>query len=81
MAAPARGRLLLIAHGERYHAPVAGLSRIDATLGQTPFAGGPVGRMAERDGTNPILYLETRRNGVPFDPPPWLAALEREAPG
>ena len=37
--------------------------------------------MAERDGTAPILYLETRRNGVPFDPPPWLAALQREAPG
>ena len=78
---PRGGRLLPIAHGERYHAPVAGLSRIDATLGQTPLAGGPVGRMAERDGTNAILYLELRRNGVPFDPPPWLAALEREAPG
>lgn len=37
--------------------------------------------MAKRDSTNPILYLETRRNGVPFDPPPWLAALQREAPG
>lgn len=37
--------------------------------------------MAERDGADAILYLKTRRNGVPFDPLPWLAALEREAPG
>ena len=75
------GRLLIIAHGEGYHTLVAGLSRIDVTVGQLLLAGEPLGRMAEQSITNPVLYVEMRRKGAPFDPLPWLAALEREVSG
>ena len=75
------GQLLIIAHGGGYHTLVAGLSRIDVTVGQMLLAGEPVGRMAGESGKNPILYVEMRRNGAPFDPLPWLAALEHEVSG
>jgi septal ring factor EnvC (AmiA/AmiB activator) len=75
------GQLLIIAHGGGYHTLVAGLSRVDVTVGQMLLSGEPVGRMAGENGTNPILYIEMRRNGAPFDPIPWLAALEHEVSG
>ena len=75
------GQLLIIAHGGGYHTLVAGLSRVDVTVGQMLLSGEPVGRMAGENGKNPILYIEMRRNGAPFDPIPWLAALEHEVSG
>lgn len=68
------GELLIIEHGEGYHSLLAGLSRIDSTIGQWVVAGEPVGIMGRSDTRKPILYVELRRNGQPINPLPWLAA-------
>lgn len=75
------GQLLIISHGEGYHSLIAGMSRIDGVVGQWLLAGEPIGRMGEYDGTAPVLYVELRRNGVPINPLPWLAANDRKASG
>ncbi|MBH62494.1 MAG: hypothetical protein CL569_08595 [Alphaproteobacteria bacterium] len=75
------GQLLIISHGEGYHSLIAGMSRIDGAVGQWLLAGEPIGRMGKNDGTAPVLYVELRRNGVPINPLPWLAANERKVSG
>lgn len=75
------GQLLIIEHGEGYHTLLAGLSRIDGTVGQWLLAGEPVGQMAEESDRKPTLYVEMRHNGEPINPLPWLAASDRRVSG
>jgi septal ring factor EnvC (AmiA/AmiB activator) len=67
----AYGLLLIIEHSEGYHTLLAGLGRVDRTVGQRVLAGEPVGAM-DGDG-EPSLYVELRRDGQPMNPLPWLA--------
>lgn len=71
------GLLLIIEHSEGYHTLLAGMTRIDATVGQKLAAGEPVGTMGE-DEAKPALYLELRRQGQPVNPQPWLTAQKRK---
>jgi len=66
------GQLLIIGHGDGYHTLLAGMNKIDATVGQSLFAGEPVGSMSGSE-KNPMLYIELRRDGQPVNPEPWLA--------
>jgi septal ring factor EnvC (AmiA/AmiB activator) len=75
------GLLLIIDHGEGYHTLLAGLSRIDGTVGQWLLAGEPIGQMGAGSGGKPNLYVELRRHGEPLNPLPWLAANERRVSG
>ena len=75
------GQLLIIEHGEGYHSLLAGLDRIDNTIGQMVSAGEPVGIMGKPKGQKPTLYVELRRNGQPINPLPWLAARKGEVSG
>ena len=75
------GRLLIIEHGEGYHSLLAGLGRIDATLGQSVVAGEPVGVMESANGDTAELYVEFRRKGQPINPLPWLAAQKGKVSG
>ncbi len=83
----AYGQLLIIAHGEGYYTLLAGMKRIDGSVGQTFLAGEPVGVMgnatkavggATNASTAPELYVEIRRGGEPVDPVPWLQAANRK---
>ena len=73
------GRILIIEHGDGYHTLLAGLARVDLSVGTHVLAGEPVGAMAS--DTAPELYLELRHNGDPIDPLPWFAGLTEKAKG
>ena len=65
------GELLIIEHGDGYHTLLAGIGRLDTSVGQSLLAGEPVGIMVAE--SNPTLYIELRRNGQPINPAAWLA--------
>ena len=68
------GQLLIIQYGAEYHFLLAGLSRIDAAVGDHVLAGEPVGWIDASKDAQPTLYMELRRDGRPVNPLPWLAA-------
>jgi murein hydrolase activator len=74
------GRILIIGHGDGYHSLVAGLDRIDSSVGQWLVAGEPIGRMSA-DEARPRLYLELRHDGQPINPLPWLATRDAKVKG
>jgi septal ring factor EnvC (AmiA/AmiB activator) len=81
------GQLLIINAGGGYHILLAGMESITVDLGQRVVAGEPVAVMGTgpktsstpaSDFSEPILYVEFRKNGVSIDPAPWWAATEDE---
>jgi len=82
------GQLLIINAGGGYHILLAGMSRIDVSLGQFVLAGEPVAEMgntaSENQGKNssrPVLYVEFRKDGRPIDPDPWWAQASEKVQG
>ena len=80
------GLLLIIAHGPEYHTLLAGMTRLDAEVGQWVLKGEPIGQMAtDPDKTKTTgavagqnLYVELRRMGKPINPLPWIVARDRK---
>jgi septal ring factor EnvC (AmiA/AmiB activator) len=82
---------LIINAGDGYHVLLAGMDRIDVQLGQFVLAGEPVAVMASQrlasagavnvGITQPVLYIEFRKNGASIDPAPWWAASRIEKVG
>jgi septal ring factor EnvC (AmiA/AmiB activator) len=82
------GQLLIVNAGGGYHILLAGLSQIDAQLGQFVLAGEPVGVMsaAAKSATHaqdnaPVLYIEFRKDQRPVDPDPWWTDGSRKVQG
>jgi septal ring factor EnvC (AmiA/AmiB activator) len=75
-AAPFRsyGLLLIVDCGGGYHFVLAGLDRLDVSVGRQLLAGEPVGLLGRGEGGTTTLYVELRRNGKPVDPRSFLAA-------
>jgi septal ring factor EnvC (AmiA/AmiB activator) len=81
------GQLLILNAGNGYHILLAGMERISVDLGQFVLTGEPVAMMGSGShiaailatgSSQPVLYIEFRKDGVPVDPGPWWAAGERE---
>jgi murein hydrolase activator len=79
------GQLLILNAGGGYHVLLAGMERISVDLGQFVVTGEPVAVMgdgaqsavAKAGGVSqPVLYVEFRKDGVPVDPGPWWAVNE-----
>lgn len=64
------GQLVIIEHGDGYHTLLAGVGRLDTSVGQSLLAGEPVGIMVAQ--SKPTLYIELRKNGQPINPAGWL---------
>lgn len=81
------GQLLILNAGGGYHILIAGMERISVNIGQFVLAGEPIAvmgstsRMASvlaANASQPVLYIEFRKDGTPIDPGPWWAANEGE---
>ena len=81
------GQLLILNVGGGYHVLLAGMDRRSVDLGQFVLAGEPVAVMGNGShiaailatgSSQPVLYVEFRKDGVPVDPGPWWAAGEGE---
>jgi len=81
------GQLLILNVGGGYHVLLAGMERISVGLGQFVLTGEPVALMGNGShiaailatgSSQPVLYVEFRKDGVPVDPGPWWAAGEGE---
>jgi murein hydrolase activator len=91
-AAPYRsyGQLLILNAGGGYHVLLAGMDRISVEIGQFVLTGEPVAAMgsgpqvasATAAGlsatSQPVLYIEFRKDGSPVDPTPWWATTDTE---
>ena len=74
------GQILIIQHGDAYHTLLAGIARVDATLGQLLLAGEPIGVMGSQEAVT-RLYVEVRRKGQPVNPLPWFTAARDKVRG
>ena len=83
------GQLLIINAGGGYHILIAGMSRIDVSLGQFVLAGEPIAVMggpaapsfSGDENSSPVLYVEFRKDGKPVDPGPWWAEASEKVQG
>jgi septal ring factor EnvC (AmiA/AmiB activator) len=83
------GQLLIINAGGGYHLLIAGMSRIDVSLGQFVLAGEPIAVMggpaapsfSGDENYSPVLYVEFRKDGKPIDPGPWWAEASEKVQG
>lgn len=81
-------RLLIINAGEGYYLLLAGMESISVEVGQFVLAGEPVGTMGATaalspaagapETTEPVLYVEFKKDGGSIDPAPWWQEQQGE---
>jgi septal ring factor EnvC (AmiA/AmiB activator) len=88
-AAPYRsyGQLLILNAGAGYHVVLAGVETYSVEVGQFVLTGEPIAVMGSgpqvasaivAGSTQPVLYIEFRKDGTPIDPAPWWAMTGSE---
>ncbi|MEA2879315.1 MAG: murein hydrolase activator [Hyphomicrobiales bacterium] len=84
------GQLLILNAGGGYHVLLAGMERISVDLGQFVLTGEPVAIMGggpqsaaavATGSSQPVLYIEFRKDGSPVDPSPWWASDSEKVRG
>ena len=88
-AAPYRsyGQLLILNPGDGYLVLMAGMDHNSVEVGQFVLTGEPIAVMGNgpqvasaivTGSSQPVLYIEFRKDGAPVDPAPWWAMTENE---
>jgi len=82
------GQLLILNAGGGYYMVLAGMDRIQVSVGQFVLAGEPVAVMGDGSArtaaaaaigaAQPVLYIELRKNETAIDPGPWWAKTNIE---
>jgi septal ring factor EnvC (AmiA/AmiB activator) len=82
------GQLLIINAGGGYTIVLAGMDRTNVSVGQFVLAGEPVATMGDGSArtaaaaaigaTQPVLYIQLRKDGAAIDPGPWWAKSDIE---
>jgi murein hydrolase activator len=82
------GQVLILNAGGGYHVLLAGMQKVDVALGQFVLTGEPVAEMGEAanqtasmvggGATQPVLYVEFRKDGQSINPGPWWANSSAE---
>ena len=90
------GQLLILNVGSGYHVLLAGMDRITVDPGQFVLTGEPVAMMGSGaqaapaatpgstsvvGSSQPVLYIEFRKDGTPIDSTPWWAEQQNEKVG
>jgi murein hydrolase activator len=81
------GQLLILNAGGGYHVLLAGMERMSVDIGQFVLTGEPVAVMGDGPkvastigvaSSQPVLYIEFRKDGSPVDPTPWWANNDKQ---
>jgi septal ring factor EnvC (AmiA/AmiB activator) len=85
------GQVLILNAGDGYHVVLMGMEKISVDSGQFVLTGEPVGVMGNaarlaairplQNVSQPVLYVEFRKDGTPIDPSPWWAKGEGNGEG
>ena len=70
------GRMVILRHSDGYHTLLAGMAKIDASVGDFLVEGEPLGSMGELE-QNDHLYMELRENNQPINPANWVKGMGR----
>ena len=70
------GRMVILRHSDGFHTLLAGMAKIDASVGDFLVEGEPLGSMGEIE-QNDHLYMELRENNQPINPAPWVKGMSK----
>lgn len=70
------GRMVILRHSDDFHTLLAGVARIDVSVGEFLLEGEPIGAMGEESSNR--LYVELRKNNQSIDPAPWIKGLKKK---
>lgn len=70
----AYGRMIILRHGDGYHTLLAGIAKIDVSVGDFLTEGEPIGIMGEKEPNN-RLYMELRDDNQPINPAGWVRGV------
>jgi septal ring factor EnvC (AmiA/AmiB activator) len=71
------GKMIILRHSDGFHTLLAGMAKIDTSVGEFLLEGEPIGAMGDKEPNNQ-LYMELRSNNHPIDPSPWIRGMNKQ---